>query len=236
MAAMRTDSRDRVFRITLSGLMTAVMLVLGFIENQLPSFGVPGIKLGLSNGVLIFAVYMLDIPTAYILMCVKVGLSGLLFSGVSAMVYAFAGGLLSLTVMCILSRVRSLSPIAVSVAGGVAHNLGQVSMAVLIAHLPMQILYYLALLAAVGAVCGALTGFCAAMVMRHLKASGATLFRSGGGKPGWKLIVISLCAILAMIFLTVSTLRRPAAVIKSDDPPGGIRMLTTEELLLPSGQ
>ena len=83
MTLQRKKSRDRVFRITLSGLLTALMLVMGYIENLLPSVGVPGIKLGLSNGVLIFALYILDIPTAFILMAVKVGLSGLLFSGVS---------------------------------------------------------------------------------------------------------------------------------------------------------
>lgn len=74
MTLQRKNSRALVFRIALSGLLTALMLVMGYLENLLPSVGVPGIKLGLSNGVLIFALYMLDIPTALILMAVKVGL------------------------------------------------------------------------------------------------------------------------------------------------------------------
>ena len=64
--------------------------------------GVPGIKLGLSNGVLIFAVYMLNLPTAFVLMVLKVVLSGLLFGGVNAMMYAFAGGLVSMVFMALL--------------------------------------------------------------------------------------------------------------------------------------
>ena len=65
MTLQRKNSRALVFRIALSGLLTALMLVMGYLENLLPSVGVPGIKLGLSNGVLIFALYMLDIPTAF---------------------------------------------------------------------------------------------------------------------------------------------------------------------------
>ncbi|MDY3817360.1 MAG: Gx transporter family protein, partial [Candidatus Limiplasma sp.] len=119
-------------RVALCGLLLALMLVLGYVESLLPAVsGVPGIKLGLSNGVLIFAVYMLNVPTAFVLMGLKVALSGLLFGGVSAMIYAAAGGVLSLTVMCLLSRVRGLHPVVVSMAGGVFHNVGQLGMAML---------------------------------------------------------------------------------------------------------
>ena len=79
--------------ILFAWLAIALMLVLGFVESLMPvAAGVPGIKLGLSNGVLIFAVYMLNLPTAFVLMVLKVVLSGLLFGGVNAMMYAFAGG------------------------------------------------------------------------------------------------------------------------------------------------
>ena len=90
---------QKTARMVLSALLLALMLVLGYVEHLLPSVGVPGIKLGLSNSVLIFAVYMLSIPEAYMLMTMKVLLSGILFSGPQAMAYAFAGGLLSVTGM-----------------------------------------------------------------------------------------------------------------------------------------
>ena len=225
---LREKNSRRAFRTALSGLLTALMLVMGYVESLLPSLGVPGIKLGLSNGVLIFALYMLDLPTAFILMAVKVGLSGLMFSGVSAMAYAFAGGLASLAVMSPLSRSRSLSPAAVSAAGGVAHNAGQVAMAVLVARLPMQVFGYFALLAAAGAACGLLTGFCAAAVMRHLEKSGLRLPK-GERKSGRWLIVLTVCLTAALGAWAFSGLKKPEAVLK-EPAPGGIRLLTTEEL------
>ncbi len=165
----RSSNRDRTLRVTLSGMLLAVMLVLGYVESLLPSPGIPGIKLGLSNSVLIFAVYMLDIPTAYILMSLKVILSGLMFGGVSTMIYAFAGGIFSLTGMVLLKLIPGLRPTVVSMAGGLLHNAGQVLMAILILHTPQQMLAYLGLLMLVGLACGLLTGTAASAVMRHLR-------------------------------------------------------------------
>ena len=149
-------------------MLLALMLILGYVESLLPAFSIPGIKIGLSNSVLLFAVYMLDIPTAFCLMVLKVLLSGILFSGVSAMLYGFAGGLLSLTLMSILSRNKGLSPVIVSMTGGVGHNIGQVALAIVITN-TNQLFYYMAILIVVGAVCGILTGICARQVMKHLK-------------------------------------------------------------------
>ena len=87
---MKPGSRREItLRTAYSGLLIAVMLVLGYIESLLPAVGaVPGIKLGLSNSVLIFAVYMLNLPTAWALMVLKVLLSGLLFGGASTILAA----------------------------------------------------------------------------------------------------------------------------------------------------
>lgn len=162
-------NREKTRRIALSGLLVALMLVLGYVESLLPvAAGIPGIKLGLSNGVLIFAVYMLGIPTAFVLMVLKVVLSGLMFGGVSAMMYAFAGGLVSMIFMALLSRVRGVHVVVVSMVGGLMHNVGQVGLAMLMLKTP-KLMYYMAILMAVGLACGALTGVCASSVMKHLK-------------------------------------------------------------------
>jgi len=156
-------------RIAICGMLLALMLVLGFVESQLPvAASVPGIKLGLSNGVLIFAVYMLNVPTAYLLMGLKVLLSGLMFGSPSAMMYAFAGGLLSMIVMSLLSRMKGLSPVVVSMAGGVSHNVGQVAMAMMILQTP-QLLYYMAVLMVAGLVTGMATGFAATGIIRRFQ-------------------------------------------------------------------
>ena len=163
------SNRDRTQRIALCGLLIAMMLVLGFVESRIPiNAGIPGIKLGLSNGVLIFAIYMLDLPTAWLLMALKVMLSGLLFGGFNTIMYALAGGVLSMLAMTMLSRVKGMHPITVSMVGGVMHNVGQVALAMILLH-TQQLLYYMAVLIIVGLICGALTGIVASNVMKHLK-------------------------------------------------------------------
>ena len=185
--------RKSAYTAALSGILAAMMLALGYAESLIPlNIGVPGIKLGLSNGVLIFAVYMLDAPTAYCLMALKVLLSGMLFGGMSSALYAFAGGLLSLTGMCLLSRLTR--PALVSMAGGVLHNIGQVSLAMLVLRTE-KLVWYMAALIPAGLVCGLLTGVCAEQVMRHLKTAG--LAREPEHKKG-RLAVIALAILLAL--------------------------------------
>ena len=164
-----TDTQKQARRIALCGMLLALMLVLGFVESQLPvAAGIPGIKLGLSNGVLIFAVYMLNIPAAYMLMGLKVLLSGLLFGSPSAMMYAFAGGLLSLTVMVLLSRIKGLSPVVISMVGGLSHNVGQVALAMVILNTP-KLVYYMAVLMVVGMITGLATGLAANGIINRFR-------------------------------------------------------------------
>jgi len=164
-----TDTQKQARRIALCGMLLALMLVLGFVESQLPvAAGIPGIKLGLSNGVLIFAVYMLNVPAAYMLMGLKVLLSGLLFGSPSAMMYAFAGGLLSLTVMVLLSRIKGLSPVVISMVGGLSHNVGQVALAMVILNTP-KLVYYMAVLMVVGMITGLATGLAANGIINRFR-------------------------------------------------------------------
>ena len=150
-------------------LLVTVMLMLGYLENLVPT-GVPGIKLGLSNSVLLLAIYWLGIPTALILMVVKVVLSGILFSGVSAMMYAFAGGVLSMVVMSVLYKARGFSPIAIAMAGAVFHNVGQVGLAMVILETD-RLVYYMAILMLAGLVTGFVTGTVTSLLMKRLPAS-----------------------------------------------------------------
>ena len=207
---MNSRRQNDAYRLSLSALLLALMLVLGNVERLFHT-GVPGMKIGLSNSVLIFAVYMMDIPSAYILMALKVLLSGLMFSGVSAMMYAFAGGLVSLTLMALLSRSRKISPIAVSMAGGVSHNLGQVAVAILVLSPAGHMLYYLAFLTAAGLAGGLATGVAAKIVMKRLPPA---LRRFTGPqdsrKPG--ILLISLAAVLtaAGLFLAYNAMKSAA--------------------------
>ena len=162
------SKRFNTKRVALCGLLLAMMLILGWVEKQIPTPH-PAIKLGLSNSVLIFAVYMLDIPTAYVLMALKVVLScAFLGNPASMMIYGFAGGLLSLTGMVLLSRVKGMHCVTVSMVGGALHNVGQVAAAMVMLN-TSNLLYYMAVLMIVGIACGVLTGVCANLVMKHLR-------------------------------------------------------------------
>ncbi len=167
---MKDRNHMNTRRLTVCSLLLALMLVLAWLESLIPlDATIPGVKLGLSNGVLIFAVYLLDIPTAFTLMALKVVLSAaILGMPAQMMIYGFAGGLLSVAGMALLSRVKGLHPVTVSMMGGVLHNVGQVVTAMLMLQTE-SLLYYLAVLMVVGLICGALTGVCADQVMKHLK-------------------------------------------------------------------
>jgi len=153
-------------RVALSGLLVSVMLVLGYIESLIPlGAAVPGIKIGLANSVLLYAIYVLGARRAFVLMIVKVLLSGLTFGGVNAMMYSLAGGVLSMAAMLLVRRIPGTGILGVSVSGAAMHNVGQVSMAMLILHTP-KLVYYMAVLVAIGVVTGVLTGVVAQSVLR----------------------------------------------------------------------
>lgn len=183
-------ARNNTRALTLSAMLVAIMLILGFIEQRIPLVPAdPHIKLGLSNSVLLFAVYWLGIPTAFVLMLLKVLLSGFLFAGVNAMLYALAGGTLSVVFMslfykgihCLPTRSKavglllSLAPMLIGAVGGAMHNVGQVSVAMLIfsnnSHVVKGLFRYMLILAAIGAGMGVFTGFVAKLLIARLPSS-----------------------------------------------------------------
>ncbi|HWQ97915.1 MAG TPA: Gx transporter family protein [Clostridia bacterium] len=150
------------------GLLTAVAIVLGYFEHLLPVAGIPGVKLGLANTVLLYALYLLDVPSAILLMFLKVGVSGLLFGGPAAMLYSFAGGVLSLVVMILARKLPGFSVVGVSVLGAVAHNVGQMLIAIFVVE-TRAILAYLPILLIAAAITGTLTGLIAQYTFRGLR-------------------------------------------------------------------
>lgn len=152
------------------GLMTAVMLVLGFIERQFPIVAaIPGIRLGLSNVVLLYAMYLLGARAAWTLLAVKVALGGLLYAGVSGAMYSAAGGALAVGAMLLAKRIPGLGVPGVSVCGAVAHIFGQILLSRLMLGSWAAALQA-PLLVGSAAVTGVLTGVSASAVMRALRA------------------------------------------------------------------
>ena len=162
------SKRFNTKRVALCGLLLAMMLILGWIEKQIPTPH-PAMKLGLSNSVLIFAVYMLDIPTAYVLMFFKVFLSNVMFGSLGvSFAMGLAGGAVSLTAMVLLSRVKGMHTVTVSIVGGVMHHVGQIIMAQLVVNTP-GLMVSLPFLMLMGLFFGAVTGVCADRVMKYMR-------------------------------------------------------------------
>ena len=154
-------------RLVLLAMMTAVAMILSYVESLLPSVGIPGVKMGLANIAVIFALFRFGWKEAAALSLVRVVLVSLLFGSVGAMLYSLAGAVLSLAVMALLRRTDRFSTVGVSVAGGVAHNAGQILMAMLILQ-TKQLLGYLPVLAVAGIGGGILTGLAAALLIRRI--------------------------------------------------------------------
>ena len=163
-------------RLAMSAMFVAVMMVLSYIESLFPVGGVPGMKIGLANSVLLLSLYWLGITISVQLMIVKVFLSALMFGGFMALPYSLAGGVLSLLVMILLIYVvKGISPVGVGVAGAVAHNVAQVGVAILILH-TSQLIYYMAILVAVAIVTGGLTGTVSRLLMHYLPKERKAVF------------------------------------------------------------
>ncbi len=150
-------------RLVLLAMLTAVAMILSYVESLLPSVGIPGVKMGLANIAVIFALFRFGWKEAAALSLVRVVLVSLLFGSVGAMLYSLAGAVLSLAVMALLRRIDRFSTVGISVA----HNAGQILMAMLILQ-TKQLLGYLPVLAVSGIAGGVLTGLAAALLIRRI--------------------------------------------------------------------
>ena len=118
----------------LMGILVALAMMLSYVEVLLPPLvaGIPGIKIGLANVVTLFALYRYGALRATAVSLVRVLLMFLLFGNAVSLAYSAAGATLSLLVMLLLKKTRLFSAVAVSVVGGISHNVGQILMAMLL--------------------------------------------------------------------------------------------------------
>ncbi len=156
-------------KIAITALLTAIMMILGYIEKSIPFLSfLPGAKIGLSNIVVLLAFYLLGEKQALLITVIKITVNGLLFSGLNGMIYAGMGGILAYLVMILCFKAGKFSMIGVSVAGAVAHNIGQIAAACFMMN-SLSLVYYLPVLMILGVFGGAVTGVLGSLVYRHLK-------------------------------------------------------------------
>lgn len=151
------------------GVFTALALIFSYIETLIPiQFGVPGIKLGLANLIIVIVLYKTDWREALLLSVVRIVLAGFIFGNLFSIVYSLAGGILSLAVMTLLKKSDCFTVTGISMAGGVCHNIGQLAAAIIIVE-TYQVGYYLPVLLIAGLITGAVIGAVAGEVLKRIR-------------------------------------------------------------------
>lgn len=160
----------RVKQLTRNALLAGLALIIFVIELQLPALSpAPGLKLGLSNIITVYAVFALTPSDALQILAARILLGTFLSGNLSALMYSAAGGLMCYLAMLGLKRLISPRQMwAASVLGAVAHNLGQILVAVAVTRTP-ALLAYFPVMTAGGMLAGLFTGLCAQYLMRRMK-------------------------------------------------------------------
>ena len=156
-------------KIALLGVLTAGAIIISIIESFIPSIGIPGVKLGLANIVILIILYEIGVKEAIIVNLTRVVLAGtirgILFS--MGFLMSLAGATLSLTVMILLYLVvKKFSVIGVSVIGSIFHVTGQILVAMAFLG-TVYVVYYLPLIALSAIITGVLVGIVARMVIKN---------------------------------------------------------------------
>ncbi len=155
-------------RIAYRGCLLALALILSWLESLIPVFyGIPGIRLGISNIVTVYTLYRLSAKDACFVSLGRILLSALLFGNVMTMIYSLAGAACSLIVMLPAKSIPKLSAMGVSVLGGLFHNVGQVVMAAFLFRTG-GLMTILSVLLPIGAAAGAVIGILAGILIRRV--------------------------------------------------------------------
>lgn len=158
---------EKAKNAALFGLMIALAFTLGYLESLIPvNLGIPGVKLGIANIVVLTSIYVLGEKKAFVIAVIRILLAGLTFGNTYSLIYSLCGGLFSFAVMCLMKRTK-LSTTGVSISGGVSHNIGQILAAAFLMG-TTKIVYYLPILLVAGVVTGTLIGLVSSLIINRL--------------------------------------------------------------------
>lgn len=164
------QSTTKTKKIAVCGLLCAIALIFSYIEFLVPiSIGIPGIKLGLANIVVVLCLYSIGPRFAAFINLARILLAALLFGNMFSVLYALTGAVVSFIGMLLLQKTKAFSIVGVSMAGGVFHNAGQIITAAIIMQTKDILLYFPVLLIA-GMITGIINGFISHLVLSRVKS------------------------------------------------------------------
>ena len=163
--------QNKTKRLALMGLLTALGLIIGYIEFLIPiPLGIPGVKPGFANIVIVWALYSLGPVEALMINGMRIFLSGFLFGNFSMILYSLAGAAVSFLCMCLAKKSGLFSMTGVSMIGGVMHNMGQLLVAMAVLE-TVSLVYYGPVLLAAGVITGLLIGIVTGEVKKRIPAA-----------------------------------------------------------------
>lgn len=155
-------------KVAYFGVFTALGLIFSYVESLIPiQLGIPGVKLGLANLVIVIAIYKMGLKESLLLSVTRIVLSGFIFANLFSIIYSLAGGLLSLAVMWNLKKRDGFSVVGISIAGGVSHNIGQLFIAMVVVE-SFSVSYYIPVLLVAGVITGFVIGLVAGEMLKRL--------------------------------------------------------------------
>ena len=150
-------------KVAVFGVFTSLALILSYVELLIPiNFGIPGMKLGLANLLVVILLYKGCPRDALLLSVIRILLSFSIF-------YSLGGGLLSLAVMVFLKKTGQFTVAGISIGGGASHNVGQLLVAMFVVQ-TYQVGYYLPVLLIAGVITGAVIGILSAEVLKRTQS------------------------------------------------------------------
>ena len=156
-------------KLAACSVLAAVGLIFSYVEALIPfSLGIPGIKLGFANIVIVFTLYRFGSKYAFAVNIVRIALAGLLFGSPFSALYSLAGGMISLCAMILVKKAGVFSVAGTSMTGGVFHNLGQIIVAAFVVQ-TTQIAAYLPVLIFSGIAAGIVNGIAAQLCLERIK-------------------------------------------------------------------
>lgn len=148
-------------------MLTAISLIIFIVEAQLPPLApIPGIKMGLANIITLVALVWYGRREAFTVLMLRIILGSIFAGQMMSFIYSMAGGLLCFIIMSLTVKIFKENQLWImSIFGALAHNVGQISIAVIVTS-TWQVIGYFPLLAISAVITGAFTGLAAGHIVK----------------------------------------------------------------------
>ncbi|MFV0255275.1 MAG: Gx transporter family protein [Erysipelotrichaceae bacterium] len=156
-------------KMVLTALFFALALVLAFVETMIPlNFGVPGVKLGLANIMVMLAIFLIDKRSGLMIAILK-GLYVFMIRGLISGTLSLTGGILSYLIIVLLLHFMEDKPsyIILSISGAILFNFGQM-LAISFFYGTISMIYYLPVLLVSAIITGSITAMLVGLIHQRI--------------------------------------------------------------------